>query len=206
MNDLRGTVESRRRQRTGAVIVASLLLFSGVACTDDDSADSAKEQASTSTSTTAADETKEVVVVAMDYKFENLPATVKIGTKLVLENQSQGEMHELVAVKMPDSETRPLSELLTLSEAELDTLFGAAEPAMVLIRPPGGGEMIAAVGDGTFSEPGRYAVICGIPVGVDPSAFMAAMEKESDGPPQVEGGDGPPHFTQGMYGEVTVEA
>lgn len=198
-------VDERWLRRAGGLVAASLLMLGGVACGSDSASDDGKDSASTSPST-AANEVEELVVIAKDYEFENLPATVNVGTQLILENQSQMELHELVAIKMPESETRPLSELITLPEAELDALFGTAEPAMVLIHPPGGGEMIAAVGDGRFKEPGRYAVICAIPVGMDPAAYMAAAQQGTDGPPQVEGADGPPHFTQGMYGEVTVEA
>jgi hypothetical protein len=77
----------------------------------------------------------------------------------------------------------------------------AGEPAMVLLAAPGG-EQIAAVGDGTLAEPGRYLLFCAIPIGADPQEYLEAAQT-SDGPPQVDGG--PPHFTAGMYGEVTVE-
>jgi hypothetical protein len=73
---------------------------------------------------------------------------------------------------------------------------------MVALAPPGEDGMFV-VGDGTITEPGRYAVICAIPVGADPEEFMAAAAEASSGPPQVEGG--PPHFTQGMYAELVVE-
>ena len=72
---------------------------------------------------------------------------------------------------------------------------------MVLLAPPSGGEMIPAVGDGTLTEPGRYAVFCAIPIGADPEEYMNAPP--GDGPPEVEGGA--PHFTEGMYGEISVE-
>ena len=63
--------------------------------------------------------------------------------------------------------------------------------------------MINAVGDGTLTEKGRYAVICGIPVGADPAAYLAAVQNARGGPPEVAGG--PPHLTRGMYGEITVK-
>ena len=59
------------------------------------------------------------------------------------------------------------------------------------------------VGDGTLTEPGRYAIICSIPIGADPAEFLAAAQESTEGPPQVAGG--PPHFTSGMYGELVVE-
>jgi len=139
-------------------------------------------------------------VKATDYAFKDLPKSVKAGTVLSLENTSATELHELVAFKVPDTEKRPVSELLQLPEAELDAIFPGA-PATVLLRPPGG-EQINAVGDGTLTEKGRYAVICTIPTGADPAAYLAASQT-SDGPPDVAGG--PPHFTKGMFGELTVK-
>ena len=59
---------------------------------------------------------------------------------------------------------------------------------------------ILAITDG---EPGRYVVICAIPTGADPVAYFDPANQSPDGPPNVEGG--PPHFTQGMYADLTVE-
>ena len=72
----------------------------------------------------------------------------------------------------------------------------------MLLAPPFGAEMIPAVGDGTIRDAGRYVLFCAIPVGADPQEYLDAAAT-SRGPPQVEGG--PPHFTQGMYAELTVE-
>lgn len=146
------------------------------------------------------DDTK--TVTAADYAFQNLPSSVSAGTELQLKNSSTKELHELVAIRIPDSERRPVSELARLPEAELERLF-AGDPTMVLIAPPNGAEMIKAVGDGKLTEKGRYAVICAIPTGADPQAYLAAAQSATDGPPNVPGG--PPHFIQGMYGEITVK-
>lgn len=53
----------------------------------------------------------------------------------------------------------------------------------------------AVMGDGTLTEPGRYAIVCFLPVGSDDSIL------ESEVPPQS---DAPPHITQGMFAELTV--
>lgn len=206
---------ARLRRRGAAASLAALLILTGVACGDDteDTADetaepTASDSSSESTAADTATETgdgEEIVVTAEDYKFVGLPATTKVGTKLTLTNNSPTELHELVAVKIPESETRSIDELVKLPEAELDALFGAAQPAMVLVHPPGGGDMIPAVGDGTFTEAGRYIIICAIPVGADPAKMMAAMQAATEGPPTTEPGAGPPHFTQGMYAGITVE-
>jgi hypothetical protein len=143
-------------------------------------------------------------VTAADYSFQNLPSEVDAGTELKLKNSSTTELHELVAVRIPDTERRPVSELVKLPEAQQDAIFGGAEPAMVLLAPPGSSEVIKAVGDGKLTEKGRYAIICAIPTGADPQAYLQAAQNSSGGPPpQVAGG--PPHLVQGMFGEITVK-
>ena len=53
-----------------------------------------------------------------------------------------------------------------------------------------------------MTETGRYLVVCSIPTGADPAAYLKASEATPDGPPN--GFNGAPHFTMGMYGEITV--
>ncbi|MDP8937083.1 MAG: hypothetical protein M3O23_05050 [Actinomycetota bacterium] len=146
------------------------------------------------------DDTK--TVTATDYRFENLPKTVKAGTTLTLKNESDKELHEMVVSRLPDNERRSADELVKLPEDELGGLF-QGPPALVLFDPPGDAEPIKALGDGKLTEKGRYLVICSIPTGADPAEFLKAAEAAQGGPPQVAGG--PPHFTRGMYGEITVE-
>ena len=140
-------------------------------------------------------------VTGADFSFQNLPREVDAGTELRFTNASPRELHEMVVIRIPDSERRPVADLVRLPEAEQGAIFGSAEPAMVLLAPPGGGETIKAVGDGKIAEPGRYAVVCFIPTGADPQAYLNAPQ--TGGPPQVAGG--PPHVAQGMFGEITVK-
>ena len=147
------------------------------------------------------DDTK--TVTAADYSFQNLPREVDAGTEFKLKNASNKELHEMVVIRIPDAERRPVADLVRLPESQQEAIFGAAEPAMVLIAPPGGGEMIKALGDGKVTEKGRYAVICSIPTGADPQAYLQASQNSTGGPPQVAGG--PPHLVQGMFGEITVK-
>jgi hypothetical protein len=178
------------------------------ACGDDDD-DSASEE--TTASTAAASDTtaggaasgETVTVTAIDYEFEGIPEKVAPGTKFTLKNDAPSELHEMVAFHLPASETRSAEEISKLPPEESDVLFANAEPAFVLLAPPKTGDVIPAVGDGTVTEPGRYLVFCAIPQGVDPDAYLNAPP--SDGPPEVPGADGAPHFTLGMYGEFTVE-
>lgn len=190
-------MRTRFATRLAASVLAVVAL--GAACGGDDDDDAA---AGDDTTTTAAGDTVDTVTVtAVDYSFEGLPDEVDAGTRVVLKNASTRELHEFVAFRIPDSETRPVSELVQLPESELGALFGSAPPATVLLAPPGG-EMIAAVGDGTLSEPGRYAVACFIPTGADPQAYLEAAQTATEGPPDVPGG--PPHVQAGMFAELEV--
>ncbi len=142
-----------------------------------------------------------VTVSAADYAFQDLPRSVDAGTTFKLTNKSTRELHELVAFRIPDSETRSAADLIKLPEEQLNVLF-SGEPALVILAPPNGGEQILAVGDGKLTEKGRYMIACAIPTGADPQAYLAAAQS-GEGPPDVPGG--PPHFTQGMFAELTVK-
>jgi len=187
---------------------ALLVALAGCGSDDDDGGPTATDVAATAADTLSADtmthdtsasEMPIVAVNAVDYGFEDLPATVPAGSKLTLTNTSANEPHEIVVLgPLPADETRSVEELLALPEDELP----AIEPATVIIAMPGE-EGMAVVGDGTLTKPGRYAVICSFPVGLDPAVLIEALESETDGPPDL--GDGPPHFTLGMFAELTVE-
>jgi hypothetical protein len=140
-----------------------------------------------------------IVVRLVDFGFVDLPAQVEPGTRLTVVNEAEAELHELVAFALPDTEDRSVQELTALSPAELVGTLG--EPVTVLLAEPGGPE-IPAVGDGTLTEPGRYAIMCFIPTGVEPAEYLRVAAETEEGPPQVDGG--PPHFVNGMYGEVVV--
>lgn len=180
-----------------ATIAAAAALVAG--CGDDTEADT-PEDAVEATTTTATSEAGEVEVTAVDYRFEGLPDEVPAGTAVSLRNDSTTEVHELVAMRLPDDEARGVEELLALPEAELGALF-AAPPALVAVAPPGEDGFVA-LGEGTLDDPGRYAVLCFIPTGADPQAYLDALEADPGQPPVVDGG--PPHFTQGMFQEVAV--
>ena len=184
-------------RRTSAVLLLALTSATLGACGDDGTGDDAADDATTTTEAAA----ESVQVTLIDYGFKDLPDTVEAGTTFTVKNESTVELHELVAFKIPESETRSAEEILSLPEAEGQAALGGP-PAAVLIGPPGGGEMIKAVGDGTLTEPGRYLVACFIPTGADPQAYLQAAQASQGEPPQVEGG--PPHFTKGMRAELTV--
>lgn len=189
-------------QSTAIRRALAVLALTGIvaACGDDD--DVAEAPSTTATQSESPAETSEVVeVTAIDYGYEGLPSTIEAGSQLTLTNASANEIHELVAFRLDDGDTRSIEDLVALPPEELLGLVGP-EPAMVLLAPPGG-DQIAAVGDGTVTEPGRYAVICVIPTGADPVEYLEASAESEGGPPEVDGG--PPHITQGMFAEFVVE-
>ena len=141
-----------------------------------------------------------VEVRAVDYGFEGLPERVAAGSTFTLVNESAVELHELVAIRLPEGEKRTADELIQLPPEELAAFFPMVDS--VIIAPPES-EGFPVEGTGTLTEPGRYLIICAIPTGADPGEYMAAAAEAEGGPPQVAGG--PPHLAVGMYGEILVE-
>lgn len=193
------------RFRTITLIAAATMLFvagcsSGDSDAKTDPSTTAGADATAVEAGTGTDSPGETVeVVAVDFGYENLPTELDAGTRLTMRNDADEELHELVAFRLDDDETRSVDELVQLPPDELMGVLGP-DPAAVLLTPPGG-DTIVPVGDGTLTDTGRYAVVCMIPTGADPDEYLAAAA-DSDGPPDVAGG--PPHIAQGMYAEVTV--
>jgi plastocyanin len=140
-------------------------------------------------------------LIATDYAFEGVPDEVAAGSTLTLTNESTQELHEVVAVRLPDDEQRSADELLSLPMEEMSALMSGV--VTVVVAPPGA-DGYAVQGTGELSEPGRYLLLCSIPTGIDPAEYMAAAQASAGGPPEIEGA-GPPHFVHGMYAEIVVE-
>ena len=178
-----------------------LLGLIGTACGEDADADGPDGSPAP---TTVADhddhDDTSITIEGVDYGFANVPESVPAGTKLGFSNTSSVELHELVAFRV-DGDV-PMAELLALPPAELEATLGA--PVTVMLQPPGAPEPIMAVGDGTLVEPGRYVLMCFIPIGADPAEYLAAVEAAGGKKPEGVAG-GPPHFTAGMVAELTVE-
>ncbi|MBS1837787.1 MAG: hypothetical protein JST64_08825 [Actinobacteria bacterium] len=192
------------RRRTASCLLAALVVgipMLTAACSDDSDASPSSTTASTApaASEATAPGHEHVEVTAVDFSFEDLPSTIEAGTRLSLRNKASRELHELVAFRLPDDEKRSVGELLQLPEADLGPMLGA--PTTVLLAAPGQ-DQIPAVGDGTLTEPGRYLVMCSIPTGVDPAAYLKAAAAANGQKPDLAGG--PPHFTSGMFAELTV--
>ena len=186
-----GTYPVRRRRGVSALaatVAAALLAACG---SDGPSGEASVDNGAASGSP--------VEVVAVDYAYVDLPAEVPAGTSFALRNDSDIEVHEFVAVLLPDDETRSVADLVQLPPAELGALFAGVQT--VLVAPPGEGGF-AVEGTGALDEAGRYAIVCVIPTGADVEEYLAAAAEAEGGPPEVAGG--PPHIVQGMFAELTV--
>ena len=98
-------------RRMGALALAAITSLTLGAC-GDDAGDGDEADATTTTEAAAGGETVEVT--AVDYGYQGLPDSVEAGTKFTLKNSSAAELHEFVAMRIPDEETRPVSELAAL--------------------------------------------------------------------------------------------
>lgn len=196
------TFRSRATRPLAIGALALALLAGTTACGSDGGTDGAADPLTTTTGPAVAGGAgKTVEVTAVDYAFEGLPTTVKAGTRLSLTNHADAELHELVAFRLDDAETRPVADLVKLPEAELGAILAKIAPETVLLAEAGKAQ-IPAVGDGTLTAPGRYLIMCAIPTGADPAAYLKAAAEAKGEKPEVAGGA--PHFVAGMFGEVTV--
>jgi hypothetical protein len=191
-----------RRLRTARATAAGLALAGGLlgasllsACND--TSDAATTDTTEIGTGVPAHEHGPLVVEATDYAFAGLPDSVPAGTRLQLRNDSAVELHELVAFRLPEGETRSVEELVH------DPSALPAEPATVLLAPPGA-EEITAAGDGTLTEPGRYVLLCAIPTGISPQEYLDAVAAAGGQKPEIPGA-GEPHLAHGMYAELVVE-
>jgi hypothetical protein len=120
----------------------------------------------------------ETVDVSMvDYAYEGVPETIPAGTVAFNVTNDGAEEHEMLLIKKADGVAESFEEIAQLPEEESESLVEFKGAAFA---PPG--ESSATLAELT---PGDYAMICFIPVG--------------------GGEDGPPHFTEGMLAEFTVE-
>lgn len=196
-------MSSARFRRSLAAVALSALMVLG-ACADDDDPEETPTEESTSEESPSEESpsaTADVPVTGADYSFSGIDDTLDAGAKVTFKNTSAKEAHEIVAFKLPDTEKRPAADIFKLPEAELNAALGGP-PVFVIFGMPSSDGM-AVMGDGTLKDPGRYAFACFIPTGANPDEYMKAAQEAGDEAPVVAGG--PPHFTQGMFAETTVE-
>jgi hypothetical protein len=122
-------------------------------------------------------------VDAVDFDYEGMPADLPAGKyAIVMTNATEaGELHEIGLVRPNDDTTETLDELLELPEEEADAKI----------------EFL----DGAFAPPGETSVMF---VELDPGTYYYACFIPIGSGSEDEGEAGPPHFTAGMKGELTV--
>ncbi len=201
-----------RFRRTAAVGLALALALTACGDDADDTADAGAEapaEAPEEESEPMAEvEGEAIVVTAVDYGYQDLPGTIAAGTTLQLQNDSEAEVHELLAFRVKDDEERSVADLVQLPPEEL---MAAVEMRGVALAPPGASSTALPTPPLTLEQPGTYAFICILPTDGPPDEVMAAVSAFMErGAPEGEAPDypdtGPPHFTQGMWAEVTVTA
>lgn len=183
MSIIDGKQKTLKRGKLAKGLVASGLIVALSGCGGRDSADDLP---------TAVD------IVGDDYSFAGVPEEIAAGATLTLRNDSETELHEIVAIRVPDDEDRSAAEILQLPPEEAAEVLGL--PSAVILAPVGGGN-INAVGSGSLDEAGRYVLFCSIPVGANEAEYLEAAAV-SETAPEVAGG--PPHFVEGMWAELTV--
>ena len=208
---------------TAAAVLALLLLLTGCGSddaasdtadlTEDAASDTADEAAPTASEEAAPTATEEapdppegeagdtLELTAVDYAYDGVPGEVSAGTQLALVGAPDAEPHEAVVFRLAEDETRSAQEILAEGGPDAPP---PGEFAGVLIAPPGGAPGFAPEGPVVLDQPGRYLLVCFIPVGTTPDAFAALAE--GGGTAADLPATGPPHFTKGMAAELTVAA
>jgi uncharacterized cupredoxin-like copper-binding protein len=127
-------------------------------------------------------------VTAVDYQFETDLSGVEAGYNGFAFENAGTEMHEMALIRFNDDTTETIEELFELPEEE----------AFSKVTMPGASFAAPGESDTLFVdlEPGRYAIVCFLPVGATPDDMEALESGELQGPP---------HFSQGMVEEFTVE-
>ena len=165
------------------------------------SVDRTDANTNTNVSTDAPAEPGVVEVKLVDFGFAGLPDSIAAGTRLTITNAAPVEIHKLSALRLRDDEDRPVEKLLALPDAELAAIL-RVRPATVLVAAPGGPQ-VNEVGDGTLNTPGRYLIICAIPLGLPADEYLNALPSNGRRPQLTSGGR--PHFHLGMVDDVVVK-
>lgn len=124
-----------------------------------------------------------VDVTAVEYAFEGAPETLAAGTATFTFTNGGEELHEMILVRFKD-EGDSVQDLMKLSDKQAQKrvdFLGAS------FGPPGTVDT-----ESREMAPGKYAMLCFIPVGA--TSEKAARKAE-----------GPPHVARGMSAEFTVE-
>jgi hypothetical protein len=129
---------------------------------------------------------RQLDVTGIEYEFQGLPKTLPAGKVAIRFTDTGAELHELAIYRMKTKDS--LKKVVGLSEKEQSKK----------LEPVGGTFAMQNETSYTIAEltkPGRYAVICHLPVGS--TSVEAAEEAEHDHPKS--------HAQEGMYATITVE-
>jgi hypothetical protein len=122
----------------------------------------------------------------IEYEFQGLPKTVPAGKVAIQFTDNGAELHELEVLRIKGKDSA--KKLAGLSEKELSKK--AEEVGSTFAMQ---GQTSYAFAD--MSKPGRYAVLCHLPVGsTSPQAVEEAFKEHAK-----------THAQRGMYAEITVE-
>jgi hypothetical protein len=126
-------------------------------------------------------------VTGIEYEFQGLPKTLPAGTVAIKFTNPGAELHELAIYRMKTKDS--LKKVVGLSEKEQSKKLEEVDGSFAMQNQTG--YTIAEL-----TRPGRYAVICHLPVG---STSVEALEEAG------EDHDAKSHAQEGMYATVTVE-
>jgi hypothetical protein len=123
-----------------------------------------------------------VEIEAKEYEYTGIPDTLDAGYTVVDFDNVGDELHEMFVFRINEGVTEPVIELLDLPEEEV---FSKIMPINAAFADPGESDTTSL----NLAEPGKYAMVCFIPVGTTAGAE----------------GDGPSHMMEGMIQEFEVQ-
>jgi hypothetical protein len=134
-----------------------------------------------------------VEMAAVDYAFLDVPERLDRGTVAIEFRNDGAEAHEIVVVRIDDETERTVAEILTLSEDE----------AMSLLIFIGGGFAMPGESDVLFVglEPGRYELVCTMPVGSTPENLARTEADEASEATETRNET---HLSRGMTASFVV--
>jgi hypothetical protein len=131
---------------------------------------------------------RQLAVTGIEYEFQGLPRTLPTGTVAIQFNNPGAELHELAIYRIKSKDS--LKKIVGLSEKErrkkleeIDGTFAMQNQTTYVIAE--------------LSKPGRYGVVCHLPVGSTSEEALEEAEKKKDHPKS--------HADEGMYATIKVE-